>query len=90
MPLYFFPVWTSQINQLEAQKEQQEILFGLRQASQEVKFQQQGTLEEKTLDGFLEELKIIFPPNTLYFKVCRRHYEKRREAPPLWPNLLVS
>lgn len=51
-----FHVWTSLTNELEALKEKQEILLGLRQACQDVKLQQQGILKEKTLDQFLDEL----------------------------------
>ncbi len=53
-----FQIWTSLTNELEALKEKQEILLGLRQACQEVKLQQQGILKEKTLDQFLDELSL--------------------------------
>jgi len=51
-----FPVWSSLTEQLEALKEKQKILLGLRQACKEVKKQQKGALKEKTLDEFLDEL----------------------------------
>jgi len=51
-----FPVWYSLTEQLEALKEKQKILLGLRQACKEVKNQQKGALKEKNLDEFLDEL----------------------------------
>jgi|GEM_PF-779434 len=51
-----FTIWTSLTDELEALKEKQKILLGLRQACKEVKKQQKGLLKEKTLDEFLDEL----------------------------------
>jgi len=51
-----FQVWASLTEELEALKEKQKILLGLRQACKEVKKQQNGTLKEKNLDEFLDEL----------------------------------
>lgn len=51
-----FSTWTLLTKELETLKEKQKILLGLRQACREVKQQQKGTLKEKTLDEFLDEL----------------------------------
>jgi hypothetical protein len=51
-----FSFWTSLTEELEALKEKQKILLGLRQACREVKKQQKGILKEKNLDEFLDEL----------------------------------
>lgn len=51
-----FQIWTSLTEELEALKEKQRILLGLRQACREVKKQQKGIIKEKTLEEFLDEL----------------------------------
>lgn len=48
--------WTNITEELEALREKQKILLGLKQACREVNQQQKGNLKEETLDEFLDEL----------------------------------
>ncbi|MEW5766988.1 MAG: hypothetical protein AB1797_05085 [bacterium] len=49
-------VWRDITEELDSLREKQKILFGLKQACQEVKMQKTGKLEEETLESFLNEL----------------------------------
>ena len=51
-----FQLWSLLTDELEALKEKQKILLGLRQACREVKKQRKGILKEKTLTEFIDEL----------------------------------
>lgn len=51
-----YQTWTRITGELEALREKQKILLGLKQACREVKKQERGTLKEQTLDEFLDEL----------------------------------
>jgi hypothetical protein len=45
-----YKTWTGITEELEALREKQKILLGLRQACREVKEQEKGALKEQTLD----------------------------------------
>jgi len=51
-----FDVWKSITEELEALREKQRLLLGLRQACKEVKQQEKGELPEETLEEFINEL----------------------------------
>ncbi len=51
-----YTTWRKITGELAALKEKQKILLGLQQACKEVKLQEQGLLDEQTLDEFLDEL----------------------------------
>ena len=51
-----FRIWKKIIEELEALRDKQEILLGLKQASIEARMQDEGKMAEQDLAGFLDEL----------------------------------